>query len=57
MKTLLTYTALVYSMVLFGQNYTLSDSLQQQYPFINWEANNIKHADSAIAFKKLYQKL
>ncbi|NQY30264.1 MAG: hypothetical protein HRT69_12430 [Flavobacteriaceae bacterium] len=57
MKTLLTYIAFVYSMVLFGQNYTLSDSLQQQYPFINWEANNIKHADSAIAFKKLYQKL
>jgi len=57
MKTLFTYLAFIYSFVLFSQNYTITDSLQQQYPFINWEANNIKHADSAVAFKKLYQKL
>jgi len=57
MKTLLTYIIFAFSIVLFSQNYRLSDSLQQQYSFINWEANNIKHTDSAIAFKKLYQKL
>jgi len=57
MKTLLTYIAYAYSIVLFGQDYTITDSLQQQYPFINWETNNIKYADSAVTFKKLYQKL
>jgi lysophospholipase L1-like esterase len=45
------------SFVVFGQDYIISDSLQQQYPFINWGANKIKHTDSAVTFKKLYQKL
>lgn len=57
MKTLFTYILFVYSIISFGQNYVITDSLQQQYPFINWEANNIKHTDSAVAFKKLYKKL
>jgi len=56
MKTLLTYIVFIYSIVLFGQDYAITDSLQQKYDFINWEANNIKHTDSAITFKKLYQK-
>lgn len=46
-----------YGTIVFGQHYSLTDSLQQQYAFINWEANTIKHADTSIAFKKLYQKL
>lgn len=56
MKTLFTSIALIYCIAIFGQNYIITDSLQQQYSFINWEANTIKHADSAVAFKKLYQK-
>ena len=46
-----------YSILLFGQDYVITDSLKQKYTFINWEANKIKHADSAVAFQKLYQKL
>jgi len=57
MKILISTLFIFSSFIVFGQDYALSDSLQQQYPFINWEANKIKHADSAIAFKKLYHKL
>lgn len=46
-----------YSILLFGQDYVITDSLKQKYTFINWEVNKIKHADSAVAFQKLYQKL
>lgn len=44
-------------MFAFGQDYMISDSLQTQYPFINWDANTIQHSDSATTFKKLYKKL
>jgi len=57
MKLLINILFIFSGIVVFGQNYIISDSLQQYYPFINWEANNIKHADSAVAFKKLYHKL
>ena len=43
--------------LVFGQEYLITDSLQQHYDFINWNANKIKHADSVVAFQKLYQKL
>jgi len=57
MKLLINILFIVSSYVMFGQDYIISDSLQQHYPFINWEANNIKHADSSVTFKNLYQKL
>ena len=57
MKLLINILFIFSSFVIFGQDYIISDSLQQQYPFINWKANNIKHTDSAVTFKKLYQKL
>jgi len=57
MKSLICILFIFSSFFVLGQGYLISDSLQQQYPFINWEANKIKHADSAEAFKKLYQKL
>jgi len=57
MKLLINILFIFSGIVVFGQNYIISDSLQQHYPFINWEANNIKHADSAVVFKKLYHKL
>ncbi|GAA4111762.1 GDSL-type esterase/lipase family protein [Aquimarina addita] len=40
-----------------AQDYTLLDSIQSRYPFINWKANEIKFAEDAPSFKKLYQKL
>lgn len=57
MKLLINLLFIFSCFVVFGQDYIISDSLQQHYPFINWEANNIKQADSAVTFKKLYQKL
>jgi hypothetical protein len=56
-KTIIHLFFIFYSVLAFGQDYVITDSLQQQYDFINWEANKIKHADSAISFQKLYQKL
>ena len=56
-KTITTIIFLFTGALIFGQDYAITDSLQQQYDFINWKANKIKHADSAVAFQKLYQKL
>lgn len=56
-KTLITFFCITSGVFVFGQEYTITDSLQKQYGFINWDINKIKHTDSAIAFKKLYQKL
>lgn len=54
----ITYLFFIFcSTLAFSQDYVITDSLQQQYDFINWEANKIKHADSAVAFHKLYHKL
>jgi lysophospholipase L1-like esterase len=54
----ITYLFFIFcSTLAFSQDYVITDSLQQQYDFINWEANKIKHADSAVTFHKLYQKL
>ena len=57
MRQIIIYLILVYCGNIFGQEYLISDSLQKQYSFINWEANKIKHSDSSIVFKKLYHKL
>lgn len=56
-QKIIIYLIVVYCGNIFGQEYLISDSLQKQYSFINWEANKIKHSDSSIMFKKLYQKL
>lgn len=56
-QTLIKFLFISYSVLAFGQDYMITDSLQQHYKFINWKANTIKHSDSAIAFQKLYQKL
>jgi lysophospholipase L1-like esterase len=56
-KTITTLFLAFYSVLIFGQDYIITDSLQQKYTFINWKANTIKHADSAITFQKLYKKL
>jgi lysophospholipase L1-like esterase len=56
-KTLITFFCITSGIFVFGQEYTITDSLEKQYGFINWDINKIKHKDSAVAFKKLYQKL
>lgn len=48
------FAALSFSMM--AQEYTL-DTIRSRYPFINWKANEIKFAEDAPSFKKLYQKL
>ncbi len=35
----------------------ISDSLKEEYPFISWNKNKIKFADSSKTFKKLFHKL
>ncbi|MFC5044535.1 GDSL-type esterase/lipase family protein [Aquimarina hainanensis] len=47
---------LMYSIPALSQEYML-DTIQDDYPFINWEANSLKFAEESPAFQKLYQKL
>jgi len=47
---------IVFTSVLTAQDYTL-DEAKSKYPFINFDANEIKFAENSPSFKKLYYKL
>jgi lysophospholipase L1-like esterase len=57
LQKLITIITIISCGNIFGQQYIITDSLQKQYAFINWEANEIKQSESSAAFKKLFKKL
>lgn len=56
MRSKLFFYAWLLCLPMMAQTYVL-DSMQEQYPFVNWKANRIKMAEDAPTFKKLFRKL
>ncbi len=56
-QKIILYLALFITSVVCAQKFVISDSLIKEYPFISWQKNKIKLADSSNAFKKLFHKL
>ncbi len=53
---ILFFCLLAVSSSIMAQDYVL-DTIQNKYPFVNWKANQIKFAEDAPSFAKLFRKL
>ncbi|WP_299313836.1 GDSL-type esterase/lipase family protein [uncultured Aquimarina sp.] len=54
--SILFFSLFIVSSLVMAQDYVL-DTIQNKYPFVNWEANQIKFAEDSPSFAKLFRKL